>query len=45
MASAAQAPNLPSVAEIYVKTQVLRSWALGLHFSFLSCPLCTYTIT
>jgi len=24
---------------------VLRSWALGPHFSFLSCPLCTYTIT
>ena len=24
---------------------MLRSWALGPHFFFLSCPLCTYTIT
>jgi len=29
----------------FLKDHMLRSWALGLHFSFLSCPLCTYTIT
>ena len=27
------------------KPQVLRSWALGLYFSFLSSPICTYMIT
>jgi len=30
---------------IWYPPWVLRSWALGPHFSFLSCPLCTYTIT
>jgi len=28
-----------------IGTGVLRSWALGPHFSFFSRPLCTYTIT
>jgi len=28
-----------------IKVEVLRSWALGPHFSFPSCPICTYMIT